>query len=188
MIIDFQHENQICCPYNNLSIANWFVKKGLETNQKLTVLRLIRLVYLAQGWFLGLNLTRTTDKYPSLIDSTIEAWSFGPVVNDIYQYFKYKKNNSIDDLAKFVKCFRKDKSSELEYIPIVPNSDEVVTALLIKVWQVYSSYTNNQLSALCCGVDSPWYKIWHNGGKYIKYTDIPNKDIKQYFEILLKKT
>lgn len=62
-------------PYESKAIANFFLQR-----QRLTQVRLHKLVYFAHGWHLGLN------RGP-LLDEAIQAWRYGPVVPSLYEEF-----------------------------------------------------------------------------------------------------
>lgn len=59
------------------TVANRFLELAKAKEQQLTQMQLLKLVYIAHGWMLGLSGRR-------LIDQPIEAWQYGPVVRDIY--------------------------------------------------------------------------------------------------------
>lgn len=48
--------------------------------------------------------------------------------------------------------------------------------------QVYSSYTAVQLSNATHQPNTPWQKVWENGGKDEKHTIIPNEIIREHFK------
>ena len=55
-----------------------WLRQDIET----TVMHVLKLVYLAHGWMLGLH------KRP-LIKEQVEAWLYGPVILVLYQKYKY---------------------------------------------------------------------------------------------------
>lgn len=72
------------------AIANWFISKAIKENVKLDQIKLMNLIYIAQG--IGLAVDNP------LFSEPIEAWKYGPVVGDIYREFKYAGMESITKL------------------------------------------------------------------------------------------
>lgn len=64
-------------PYQANIIANFFVKKAQEEQIPLTLMKIIKLVYIAHGWHLA-------HKKSPLISEPVEAWPYGPVVPSVY--------------------------------------------------------------------------------------------------------
>ena len=59
--------------YDSRTVANEFLKLADKDNDTLTPMQLLKLVFIAHGWCLGL-LGR------HLIKDSIEAWQYGPVI------------------------------------------------------------------------------------------------------------
>jgi uncharacterized phage-associated protein len=173
-------------PYPTLSVANWFVRRGLRDKKPVTPLKLMKLVYFAHGWFLGLGLYRDSP-VRSLIDSTIEAWKFGPVPPDVYHAFKHFRANPISKPAIEQKRVYDDGVAEVRLMePSIPESDRIANVLLERIWEVYGSYAANQLVELTHGEGTPWHTEWYkNGGMYLKGKDISNELIEEHFKTLL---
>jgi uncharacterized phage-associated protein len=62
-------------------VADYFIALSREVGDPITNLKLQKLLFYAQGWYLALN-----DR--ALFDERIEAWPHGPVVPPIYGDFK----------------------------------------------------------------------------------------------------
>lgn len=62
-------------------IANFFIKIGNQTNYLVTNLKLQKLVYYAQAWYLALY-------NKALFNEDFEAWVHGPVIPKLYQKYK----------------------------------------------------------------------------------------------------
>ena len=65
-------------------VANYFVEKGKADKKNIDLLKLVKLVYIAHGWHLGLY--DEIDR--PLIREDVEAWKYGPVVRSVYDAFK----------------------------------------------------------------------------------------------------
>ena len=147
-------------------IANYFVNKSLSTGKNITPLQLVKLVYLAHGWHLGLT------EEPLLVES-VEAWRYGPVVPSVYHGFKKYGTDKITSLLI---------SDEQN---LIPNFDETsfLRELLDKTWEIYSDYTGLELSALTHEEGTPWDTVWNKeGGSHRKSASIPNNIIKEYYK------
>jgi uncharacterized phage-associated protein len=74
--------------YDAIAIANYFIEKSLATGKRLTPMQLVKLVYIAHGWYLA-----RTGK-PLLADA-VQAWQFGPVIPTLYHEFKQFRDGQI---------------------------------------------------------------------------------------------
>lgn len=150
---------------NSLSIANFFIDKSLKEESELSPLKLLKLVYISHGWYLGLEDS-------PLIDDKIEAWKYGPVVPKIYHSFKHYGNEQITNLDFDIQTF--------SYLQ--PNDNRIV-AFLKKIWEVYNPFTALQLSAMTHEINSPWDIVWNQQNGKAKFSaEIPNDIIKNYYK------
>ncbi len=78
--------------YSPKSIANYFIDLAKVSGDKLTPMKLQKLVYYAMGWFAGY-----TGK--PLVDEAVEAWQYGPVFSSLYHEFKQFGSGPIDGKA-----------------------------------------------------------------------------------------
>ena len=154
--------------YNPLAVANYFIYKSIDEGVSITPMKVLKLVYIAHGWHLGIR------KEPLITEQT-EAWKYGPVVESVYVAFKKYGRNDIDAMQFFSK---KDKS---EFNELLANFND--RALLDKVWEVYRNYTGTELSALTHMPDTPWFTTWNKEGGSLKSgAIIPNAAIRSYYE------
>lgn len=150
-----------------LAVANYFIQKSIDTGGEITPMKLVKLVYLAHGWHLGL-------KEVPLISEPVEAWKYGPVVPSLYHEFKRYGN-------------RKIESIELneDYEIVVPDGDN--EKFLDKIWEVYGKFSGVELSTITHQKGSPWYTIWEEeNGKNYHGVEIPNDVIKYYYQQKVK--
>jgi len=86
--------------YPALAIANYFIAKNTADTEPdkgiFTNLKLQKILYYAQGWYLGLYDL-------ALFDDNIEAWDYGPVVPNVYYEFKENGANEITEQSKIYK-------------------------------------------------------------------------------------
>lgn len=148
-------------PYPAAAVANEFLQLGMNVNAPITPMKLLKLVYLAHGWHLGL-----TDK--PLINEPVQAWKFGPVIPSLYHALKKYGNNPITHLISDEDWFGSDPAlygglriAPFEYsIDQGPeaNENQFAKKLVARVWEVYSGFSPIQLSNLTHEKGSPWYE------------------------------
>jgi len=147
--------------YNTFTVANRIIDLAPIN---LSLLKLLKLVYIAHGWTLGL--TRK-----SLINDTVEAWKYGPVIPCLYQAYKEYGDRTID---KKITTYNGCEISK--YIGQTEN------AVIEKVVEKYGDLTALQLSSLTHLEGTPWYKSWHIlGGKYQQGFPISNELIEDHY-------
>lgn len=156
-------------PHPALSIANATLDIAWERQDKITPLKLQKFVYIAHGFSLAIT------EVP-LIEETVIAWDWGPVIPVIYREFKrYGKDPIQDHATMSIKGKRRD---------IPPPKDEIVDALLKGVWGIYGKMDGYQLANLTHEKGAPWEQTW-NGGKG-KDKIIDNDLIMKYYENVLE--
>lgn len=114
-------------------VAEYVLWLASESGKRLDPMQVLKLVYIAHGWMLGL-------RDSPLINESAEAWTYGPVVPSVYQ--KYKKFRS-------------------GYVTDVPETEpsgftEGERTLMRQVWDRYSGFTGLQLSELTHKPGTPW--------------------------------
>lgn len=143
--------------YSAITIANFFVELAHRTGIEITPMKLLKLVYLANGWYLAIF-----DR--ELIDEPIQAWQYGPVIPSVYHAFKIYGKNPILQPTKNM-----DK-----------NITEEDKQLLLAVWEKYKSQTAWDLSELTHQPHSPWEQAWNSGNRIIH-----PESIKQFYKQFL---
>ena len=74
--------------YEAKTVATWILSKADQKNINVSPLKLQKLLYYFQGYFIGMAGEK-------LFDDPIEAWQHGPVVESVYQEYKEYGNNVI---------------------------------------------------------------------------------------------
>jgi uncharacterized phage-associated protein len=156
--------------HSALSIANAFLDVAKAEGKGISPMKLQKLVYYAHGWYLGLF-------GEPLIDETIEAWKYGPVIQPIYHEFKCFGSSDITCAAT---VFDVDT---FDLIEPRPEGDEDVLALIKTIWHEYGSFSALKLSSMTHISNGPWAKA-RVGHEEARSVPIPNESIKQYFEKL----
>lgn len=119
---------------SSLSVANWFLDKKPNS----TVMRLQRLTYFSHCWCLALY-------NQPLVDEFATAYSYGPVFLSIYNAAKEYGSDPINYPL-----------SELFKSPPTVSSQDPRIPLLLKIQEIYGSYSDNQLSRIANEENGPW--------------------------------
>jgi uncharacterized phage-associated protein len=156
---------------NAVAVANYFVRKSLESGIPVTPMKLVKLVYVAHGWYLGLT-------GEPLIAEGVQAWKYGPVVPSVYTSFKEYGGNPVSEPAGAL-----SSNGQMVYYAI--NSSELAS-FLDKIWDEYKDYSAVELSALTHQEETPWFETWHNkGGKDTRAVLIANDAIQSHYKQVL---
>jgi uncharacterized phage-associated protein len=156
--------------YKASDIANHFIYKSkIENNTDLTVLKLIKLVYIGYGWCLA-----TLDR--KIFNEKIEAWKHGPVVPSIYYEFKrFRDATGMTNINEYAIDFDlNEKKEEINSIySSVDEKDEDIIKILNAVWKKYKNYSGWELRNLTH--EGPWKKFYQKEqNNEIKEEDIKN--------------
>ena len=116
-------------------VADYFIRFSHEHGDYITNLKLQKLVYYAQAWYLALH------KKP-LYQEPIEAWIHGPVIPGLYQRFK---------------DFRYEPITTHPTSPKLPDS---ICNHLDEIMNVYGGYAAFELEHLTHQAD-PWKNARH---------------------------
>jgi uncharacterized phage-associated protein len=158
-------KTELIMTYTPRQIADYFLYIGKD-DKTMTPMKLIKLVYIAHGWNLGLNDEK-------LIDEDIQAWKYGTVIPSLYDDFKKFRSDKIKDIP----------DSE----PTSIHEDD--KKFLNKVYDVYKKYNGLELSAKTHQPNTPWTITWEkliNGSGEVDFT-IPTELIKNYYKQLASK-
>lgn len=157
--------------FNSINIANYFVEKSIWYGSEMTPMKLLKLTYIAHGWFLGIN-------SKPLINEQAEAWQYGPVIRSVYDAFKHHKTADINKL-EFHSITQKREYEELK-------KDEDISSFLDSVWEVYKDFNGMQLSDLTHQNDTPWSKTVDENGGFRGNSIISNKSIAEHYQAKMK--
>lgn len=112
-------------------IADWFINRiDREAGEAITHLKLQKLLYFAQAWYLA-------NKGEALFDAEFQAWAHGPVTRPIYDRFK---GQSWEPLTP------------VDNPTVLP---KIITSYLAKVFETYGKYGAKHLEKITHGHD-PW--------------------------------
>lgn len=149
-----------------LQVANRIIELGQSKSppQYYTPMQLLKLVYIAHGWTLGICST-------PLITEQIEAWKYGPVIPDLYQHVKKYGSSPIFD--EKLGNFWNSKNAEF-------TKDE--DAILNYVIDTYGSIDGIRLSQITHASDTPWSATFKNGWGDVIPTDLIAHHYRQLLE------
>ena len=163
--------------YLSKAVANYFIDKAEECKVELTPLKLIKLVYIAHGWYLAF------EEKP-LIKEYVEAWQYGPVIAELYHSLKHYGNKKIKG---HVKEAVKQGGKFVIGTPLIPENDVNTKGFLDTIWGVYSDYSALQLSELTHSTGSPWELTIRDMPKYKRNVIIEDEVIQEHYEKRVKK-
>lgn len=152
--------------YTPQHIANYFLERAELEGVRISPLKLIKLVYIAYGWYLALLGKK-------LYNEEIEAWKHGPVIPSIYHEFKEFGSGVIDRRA-----YDLDLETLDFYAPQVDEADDESRFVLDRVWASYRRFSGWQLREKTHEPDSPWSKVYKDNVRGITLND---DDIKKHF-------
>lgn len=145
-----------------ISVANEFIRLGMQDGNKFTPMQLLKLVYISHGWMLGFF-------NRPLINENIEAWKYGPVIPDLYQAVKNYGRDFVD---------REIPNSFPEQL-----TDEEKSVINF-VYRKYGNLDGIRLSMITHQKDTPWSDVFsHEGWGDV----IPNDVIRGHYSGLRNK-
>lgn len=146
------------------AIANQILRICDRLDQKVTLMQLIKLVYLADGWSTALRNRPMSKLGP-------QAWQYGPVYPTVYKAFKRFGSGQITDKAKV-------QGTEIEISEeFTPDED----ALLLQIVESYGRHHAFRLSEIMHREGTPWAQTVKNQGMY---AEIPLDIMAKHFSEL----
>lgn len=138
-----------------LNIAKYIVNYFIEQNNPINNLQLNKILYLIQ---IDLNC--------KLIKEDFEAWSFGPVIPDVYYFFKDNGANTIK-----------------RHYPVELNDETQI--MLEGSLSVFHNMTAGELVTICHNKNSSWDIVYKEDKNNIIPKGLMKKDkiIKEFFII-----
>ena len=128
--------------HSSLVIADHFLELAAkdEPQNSLTPMQVIKLVYLAHGWNLGIYSR-------PLIRETVQAWRYGPVIKELYRKIKRFGSKTVEGPIA-----REQSTLNAQELDIVHQT-----------YDIYGRFTGLQLSTLTHQPGSPWYQVYVTG-------------------------
>ena len=161
-------------PYSAKAIANEFLRLAKTEDIPIQQMKLQKLVYIAHAY----NLALLNDK---LIEDSIQAWEYGPVIPILYSEFRAFGRNQI---TKFATQIVIDDNFNVSEEELRTNTEDTQTRdLIIAVWEKYKPYTGPNLSDLTHRSGTHWDSIYSQG--IGKFDNISDELIRDYYRTFL---
>ncbi|MCH2180331.1 MAG: DUF4065 domain-containing protein [Mariniblastus sp.] len=151
--------------YDSRAVANKILDIADQKCISLTMMQLIKLVYISHGWWLSLS------DGQALTSDEVQAWQYGPVYPAVYRSFRHNGSRVIRDRAVAPVTGLKIESDF---------SDDMVT-LMDQVVDSYGQLHAFQLSDMTHQPGTPWETASATGGNYARIWD---SSIKEHFDEL----
>ncbi len=146
----------------SLSVAQYILDQcKAGSDPALTPMQLIKLVYVAHGYMLGLH-------GQPLLSERVQAWQYGPVIPSVYHAVK------------------KYQSLPVEMVPGAQSDYRFTDAereVMSSVAQTYCKYSGIVLSSATHRPGTPWQRTWDAAGKN---ASISNDLIEAFYSDILK--
>ncbi|SHK55803.1 Panacea domain-containing protein [Chryseobacterium polytrichastri] len=143
--------------YNSLDIANEFMKLAKEEGFTIQPMKLLKLTYIAHGWYLGFN-------GKPLINDTIQAWKYGPVIPVLYNVIKRFGSGSVDPMTVELYKEKDLEKDDAEFVKLI--------------WNNYKQFSGLELSTRTHLDNTPWKKVYDG----VHNKPIPNDLIESYYK------
>lgn len=153
------------------AVANEFLDLAERSNQPISNIQLIKMLYIAQGLSLALLDKEIFD------DDRIEAWKYGPVIPSIYHEFKHFTDKPI--AAKSIQL-RNDETGTEPEAPVLKDKREKQVVRL--TWQLYADVSPEELIRVTHKSGTPWDIVYEPKMNNI----IPNHLIRLYYKDYVK--
>lgn len=144
-----------------VTVANRFLAIAKKRGDTLTPMQILKLVYIAHGWMLGLY-------GRPLITDEIQAWQYGPVIPRLYNKMKDFRSLPVQG-------------------PLPTGQDEALSDeeedIIVQVYDIYGAMSGPALSRLTHAKGTPWAMTYEDGVFGIV---IPNDIIEDHYAMLAK--
>jgi len=147
-----------------LAVANAVLEEAAKQGKSLTIMQLLKLVYIAHGWSLALLNAPLVNEEP-------EAWQHGPVFPSIYREFRRFGSQGIVGYANGP--FGSTPQAALS---------EPQRSIVSSVVQNYGDLHAFALSRMTHEDETPWSRVYRNG--LGSSDDIPNAIIAEHYKQL----
>ena len=150
---------------NSIVVANRFLELAKADNNPLTPMQLLKLVYMAHGWMLGVHSR-------PLISDRVEAWQYGPVIPALYREIRKYKSNPVADRIRTI-FDRGDAQLD-------DDEDDIIG----QVYDVYGRMSGPRLSRITHAPGTPWHQTYEPGS----FGDVISNDlIEDHYEKLAER-
>lgn len=150
--------------HSSVAVARYLLDQASKAGRPLSPMKLVKLVYIAHGWMLGLY-------GRPLIREDVEAWKYGPVIRELYHEVKRFRHHPIPPAA---------------LVPGEGESDfgEYEKSVMDQTFDIYGRRTALQLSQMTHSPGTPWDVIYNEIGNSFA---IPGDLIEDHYARLYEK-
>lgn len=120
---------------DTLTVANRFLTLARDRGETLTPMQILKLVYIAHGWTLGLY-------HRPLINDDIQAWQYGPVIPRLYSALRHFRSQPVNHVPGV-------NQTEL----LQPQDENIIG----QVFGLYGHMSGPALSRLTHSEGTPWH-------------------------------
>ena len=131
-------------------VSRYLLDCAQKNKMALSPMKLIKLVYIAHGWMLGLY-------GRPLIVENVEAWRYGPVIPELYRKVKIFRSKPV----------RAEVFSKLD----TDKFDEYEEGVMDEVLDIYGKRTAIQLSQLTHSKNTPWDQTCNSDSRSLVISD-----------------
>ena len=165
-------------PFDPRAVANRLLEMGRERNIIIDPMKLQKLIYYAHGWHLALT-------GRPLLDRSVEAWQYGPVLPDVYRAFQRFGAEPISEPARYAAVDGNRMVLRRYKLPEADPDARYADRVLRRILEQYGNYSAIELSIMTHASGTPWAEAWSdNPGK--RFIPIPDPKIESYFKSVLK--
>ena len=136
--------------HSSSEVSRYLLDRAEKNRMALSPMKLIKLVYIAHGWMLGLY-------GRPLIVEDVEAWRYGPVIPKLYKEVKKFRSKPVPANA-----FSKLEAGKF---------DEYEEGVMDEVLDIYGKRTAFQLSQLTHSKNTPWDQTYNSDSRSLVISD-----------------
>lgn len=159
---------------NALGVANELIDLADKDGKDLTLLKLVKLVFLSYAF--GLVLAKDEPLIDPRFDK-VEAWRYGPVIPSVYHSFKHLRNKPIKPADKAVVLNGESHDCNDGEFVVPSIKGDLAKRVIRTVWARYSNATASELVDLLHRDGTPWSDAYVPGMN----RPILESDVKDYY-------
>lgn len=148
------------------AIANRILDMRAAKGEPLTIMQLIKLVYISDGWSLALLGKPLSSEIP-------EAWQYGPVYRSVYNAFSGEGARPVSTRAVV-------RGTTMPIAETFADNEESLIKMVVNSYGALSAFA---LSNLTHQSGTPWSTAYEKG----LYSDIDTDEMRTHFESLKEK-
>ncbi|HEY3991122.1 MAG TPA: type II toxin-antitoxin system antitoxin SocA domain-containing protein [Acidobacteriaceae bacterium] len=165
-------------PFDPRAVANRLLDLARERQLSIDPMKVQKLIYYAHGWYLALT-------GRPLLDRSVEAWQYGPVLPDVYRAFQDFGAEPITEPARYATVDGNKLVLRRYKLPARDPEVDYADRVLRRILEQYGGYSAIELSMMTHAPGTPWAEAWsENPGK--RYIPIPDAEIETWFKSVLK--